>query len=77
MRNVASLRGLSVEEINKRVSPLVAGGWLTPETVGPFNRAWAVSEKVFEQFEQRARLEAERKAKLAALMKSPRKPKAA
>jgi hypothetical protein len=28
--NVADLRGLTVDEFNERLSPLIAGGWLDP-----------------------------------------------
>ena len=72
-RNVRDLRGLSVFDLNKRVSPLVAGGWLTPSDIGPVCRAWTVNAGVFDQFEARARDEEQRKAALAELMSSPRK----
>jgi hypothetical protein len=73
IRNVASLKGLSLDELNKRLSPLVAGGWLRPEAPGQQNGAWAVAEAVFTQLETRARSEEERKARLAELIGSPRK----
>jgi hypothetical protein len=41
-KNVADLRGLTLFEVNQRVSPLIAAGWLVPEEpkLGPWNRAW-------------------------------------
>ena len=74
--NVAGLRGLSVFDLNKRVSPLVAGGWLIPEDKKDItNRAWTVAPAVRERFAARAADEERRKERLAELMGSPRKPK--
>jgi hypothetical protein len=71
--NVRDLRGLTLFDLNKRVSPLVAGGWLMPVEPGPVSRSWTVLPRVAEQFHERAKLEEERKAKLAELMgKRPR-----
>ncbi len=74
-RNVRDLRGLSLVDLNKRVSPLVAGGWLAPVEPGPVSRAWTVAPGVFPQFAARAAAEEERKAKVAELMGSPRRTK--
>jgi hypothetical protein len=71
-RNVWDFRGLSLLDINKRVSPLVAGGWLKPVEPGPISRSWAVAPEVAQQFQARAKTEEDRKARLADLMKSPR-----
>lgn len=71
-RNVAALRGLSLWDVNQRVSPLVAGGWLTPEECGPVSRSWSVSPAVFDQLKARGEEEERRKAALATLMNSPR-----
>lgn len=71
-RNVAALRGLSLWDVNQRVSPLVAGGWLTPEERGPVSRSWSVSPAVFDQLKARGEEEERRKAALATLMNSPR-----
>jgi hypothetical protein len=73
--NVADLRGLTLFDLNQRVSPLVAAGWLAPAepALGPANRAWNVNPVLATQFAERTRLEAQRKAKLAKLMGSPRK----
>ena len=73
-RNVRDLRGASVKDVHARVSPLVAGGWLLPVAPGPENRTWNVSPEVAKQFEERCRIEEARKATLARLMGSPRKP---
>ena len=73
-RNVRDLRGASVKDVHARVSPLVAGGWLLPVAPGPENRTWNVSPEVAKQFEERCRIEEARKATLAGLMGSPRKP---
>jgi hypothetical protein len=73
--NVADLRGLTVEELNERLSPLLAGGWLDPVEPKLFraNRAWNVRPEVFTALEQRARQEAARKAALGKLMGASRK----
>ena len=54
-RHVRHLRNLPLIEIQKRVSPLVAGGWLEPMAQGPDNRAWTVKDTVVAQFERRRR----------------------
>lgn len=73
--NVASFRGLGLMEVNRRLSPLVAGGWLTPFDDGPVAKSWIVESAVFEQLKQRAQAEERRKAALAELMRSPRRRK--
>jgi len=66
-RNVRVCRGLAVEEVQKLVSPLVAGGWLTPER--EFNpTAWAVASTVHEQFTARAAQEAIRRREVRRLI---------
>jgi len=66
-RNVRVCRGLPVEDVQKLVSPLVAGGWLTPER--EFNpTAWAVSPAVHTQFASRAMQEATRRAEVRRLI---------
>jgi hypothetical protein len=74
--NVWDFRGLGIWDVNKRVSPLVAGGWLIPDHPGPTARAWTVNPQVQAQFTARTQDEERRKTKIAALMKSPRKPAA-
>jgi hypothetical protein len=68
-RNVADCRGLTLPQLQERLSPLVAGGWLEPETKTPSCNAWNVAPQVHTQLAERAKTEAERKAKLVALMK--------
>jgi Protein of unknown function (DUF3987) len=72
-RNVWHLRGLPLVELQKRISPLVAGGWLEPREAGPANREWTVTPIVAAQFERRRQIEEARKTTLAELMGSPRK----
>ena len=71
--NVASFRGLGLMEVNRRLSPLVAGGWFTPFDEGPIAKSWTVNPAVFEQLKERAQAEERRKAELAKLMRSPRR----
>jgi hypothetical protein len=71
--NIADFRGLTVFDVQQRVSPLVAAGWLTPEDAGPANNTWLVDAAVFEQFAERAREEEGRKARLARLMGASRR----
>jgi hypothetical protein len=69
--NVAELRGLTLFDLDKRVSPLVAAGWLDPVEPGlPLNRAWQVNPRVASQFTERAWAETARKSQLARLLKS-------
>jgi hypothetical protein len=71
--NVRDLKGKSVREVQQRVSPLEAGGWLEPVARGPDNRAWTVSPAVAKQFEARCCEEEARKAVLARLLRLRRK----
>src|SRR5262249_39028492 len=71
--NIADCRGLTLREIQERVSPLVAGGWLTPDDeFNPLCRVWMVTPRVHAQLAERAKGEEARKAALAALINSPR-----
>ena len=72
-RNVRDFRGAATKDVQARVSPLVAGGWLSPEQAVFENNAWLVSPAVQSQFEARSREEERRKASVAHLMGSPRK----
>jgi hypothetical protein len=74
-RNIAGMKGLSLWDVNQKVSPLIAGGWLAPEDAGPTNRAWIVKPIVFQELAEQARREEERKRDLAILMGSARKEK--
>jgi len=71
--NIADYRGLTLVEINKRVSPLVAVDWLMPTDKTPVCRVWNVTPEVHRQLAERAKSEEARKAKLARLMTPPRK----
>jgi hypothetical protein len=68
VKNVRWLRGLSLFDLNKRVSPLVAGGWLEPAEFGPACRAWTVNPAVWNLFEGRKRQEGDRKDRLKQIM---------
>jgi hypothetical protein len=70
--NVSDLRGLGLWDLNQRISPLVAGGWLTSQEPGPIAKAWTVNPKVHELFSARTQEEENRKSTIAALMNSPR-----
>jgi hypothetical protein len=73
IRNVSTLRGVSVVDLQTYLSPLVAAGWLEPANAGPLNRTWRVNPVVHSQFERQRQIEDERKALVAGLMRSPRK----
>jgi hypothetical protein len=47
--NVRDCRGKSVREVNEKVSPLVAGGWLAPSDPGPLCRSWIVNRRGIDQ----------------------------
>jgi hypothetical protein len=64
VKNVWSLRGLSVFDLNRRVSPLIAGGWLDPVEPGPSCRAWNVNPAVGDLFANRRQQESARKTAL-------------
>jgi Protein of unknown function (DUF3987)/Bifunctional DNA primase/polymerase, N-terminal len=72
-RGVASLRGLTLWELNQQVSTLVVAGWLKPVGTGPLYGAWWVNPAVAAQFAERRREEELRKRRVAELMGSPRK----
>ena len=58
--NVRICRGLALEQIQQFLSPLVAGGWLTPER--EFNPvSWTIHPMVHERFAARASQEAKRR----------------
>jgi hypothetical protein len=66
-RNVRACRGLPLEEVQRLVSPLVAGGWLAPER--EFNPiSWAVNAAVHRQFTARAATETARRTAVRALI---------
>jgi Protein of unknown function (DUF3987) len=56
-RNIRVCRGLPLDGVQKLVSPLVAGGWLTPkDEINP--TAWRVNPTVHTLFAERARQQA-------------------
>lgn len=63
-RNVRAFRGLSLFEVNQRVSPLVAAGWLEPADRTPVCRSWTVSPQIHAQHAERAKIEKARKSRL-------------
>jgi hypothetical protein len=65
---IRDFRGLTLLEVNERVSPLVAAGWLLPADNTPVCRSWRVNPVVHAQLAERAKTEAERRAKVACLM---------
>jgi hypothetical protein len=64
--NVRDCRGLSLRDVHERLSPLVAAGWLEPESLNPLCRAWKVTPQVHSQFAERTRTEQARKAAIRA-----------
>lgn len=67
-RNVRCARGMGLAEVQRLLSPLVAGGWLAPEKDHAGNNAWLVNATVHEQFAARAEREANRRAAVRALL---------
>ena len=59
-RDVRACRTQTVDQIRTMLSPLVAGGWLTPEREAA-PTTWTVAEAVHRQFAERAQLERERR----------------
>lgn len=66
--NVWCCRKRSVVDVMKMLSPLVAGGWLTPETELPGNKAWLVNPLVHTRFGDRKTREAMRREANQALI---------
>ncbi len=67
--SVRACRGASLEQVQKLVSPLVAGGWLTPER--DFGTtAWIVAGRVHHVFAARAQEEATRRAAIRRLIRN-------
>jgi hypothetical protein len=68
--DVRACRGKTVFEIGKLVSPLVAGGWLLPETEAPACRAWTVNPAIYVRYAERAESERVRRQALVEMIKS-------
>jgi len=64
--NVRPLRGVGLWELQRKLSLLVAGGWLRPEDNTPNCRAWLLEDGVREAFAGRAAAETTRKAEALA-----------
>jgi hypothetical protein len=62
--NVRDCRGKTVQEVNQKISPLVAGGWLTPTDPGPACRSWTVNRQAIDQ-QFAARMASERQNRTA------------
>ena len=60
--NVVDFRGLTPFEVNERVSPLEAGGWITPNIRGGLARSWTVDPNLFTRFADRIKIEEARKS---------------
>lgn len=54
-------RNQPIAELGQMISPLVAGGWLLPESEMPGNRAWTVNPTVHTLFANRAAQEVSRR----------------
>ena len=66
--NVRSCRGSTLAQIQLMVSPLVAGGWLTPASDYPGNNVWLVNNAVHLIFAERAETERQRRDQVRALL---------
>jgi hypothetical protein len=52
VRGPRCLRGITPDEIVKRLQPFEAGGWLLPDKAGPWNREWKVRPNLAARFER-------------------------
>ncbi len=69
-RNVRACRGAPLEDIQRLVSPLVAGGWLTPESdLNP--SLWTVHPEVHQRFAKRGVQETTRRAAIREIILNP------
>ena len=62
-RSVRICRGKTLTDVQRAVSPLVAGGWLVPEKEHGGNNAWKVNPRVHHVYAERAHIEVERRAR--------------
>lgn len=74
--NVAAFKGVDLQTVNKRVSPLIAGGWIEAEDTSLMAKAWRVNPNIYVLFAERSAREEERKAAIARAMNGPRRAKA-
>lgn len=70
---VDALRGLSLWDLQQKLSPLIAGGWLRPENDTPTCRAWILEEGVREAFARRAEAEKIRRSNVSSYLAQFRK----
>lgn len=61
---VHAMRGLGVWEVSQKLSPLVAGGWLTEDESGKTTRAWEVVSGLREAMSKRRDDELKRKSEI-------------
>lgn len=66
--NVRHCRKMDVASVHRMVSPLVSGGWLSPEADTPVNKAWLVNPLVHTKFEARAATETARRAAVRSII---------
>ena len=58
---VRACRGMGTKELSDLLDPLVAGGWIEPETPFPSNRAWTIHPYLRVTFAERAATERARR----------------
>ena len=66
--NVKACRGMGIKQLAEALDPYVTGGWLEPEEPFPSNRAWSFTLPVRTAFAERAKIEADRRAAVRALI---------
>lgn len=71
--NVAVLRAIGIFDLNKALSPMIAGRWLTRGEPGPLARSWSLAQGVQAHFAARAAEEEIRKQRLSDLMGGKKK----
>jgi hypothetical protein len=69
--NIRDFRGLTLFQVQERVSPLVAGGWLDPVDRTPMCKAWWVNPAK-PRFAEQERKEAERKRAITEMLRERR-----
>jgi hypothetical protein len=62
--NIRALRGLTLWELQRRLSVLVVGGWIRPEDNTPTCKAWLLEDGVREALSSRAEAEKSRRSAL-------------
>jgi hypothetical protein len=67
---VRSLRGLTSADLVKQISPLVAGGWLTPEGPPLLPVAWQLNLAVPSAMAERTAVERKRKAEIISIIRA-------